>query len=66
MDYRYGYCEFDSTYTICDGEAERCRKLESLKQSLMGREWMKIRIKGEKTIHYLEEQCEYKEVKKFP
>jgi len=50
MGHRHGYCEFDCTYTICDGETKRCKKLESLKQYLVGREWMKMRIKGEKVL----------------
>ena len=49
MGHGYGYCEFDSTYTNCDEEARRCRKLDSLKQYLMGREWMKTKIKIEKS-----------------
>jgi hypothetical protein len=66
MDYRYGYCEFDSINTICNGETKRCKKLESLKKYLMGREWMKVGMKGGKTIYYLEEQWEHKKVKEVP
>ncbi len=50
MGRRHGYCEFDYVYTMCDGETKRCRKLDSLKQYLMGREWMKMRIRVEKSI----------------
>ncbi len=39
-----GYCEFDYNGTICDGRDDHCRKLKSLKQYLMGREWMKMRV----------------------
>jgi hypothetical protein len=65
MDYRHGYCEFDFIYTICNGETKLCNKLESLKEYLMGREWMKVKVKVEKTIHYLEEQWQQKEIKKL-
>jgi len=50
MGHKYGYCEFDDTYTMCGGETKRCKKLDSLKQYLMGREWMKMRIKLEESI----------------
>jgi len=50
MDPSHGFCEFDYAYAMCDGETKRCRKLNSLKQYLMGREWMKMRIKVEKSI----------------
>ncbi len=49
MAHTHGYCEFDCTYIMCDGETKRCRKLDSLKQYLMGRQWMKMRIKVEKS-----------------
>jgi len=45
IGHRYGYCEFDCSYAICKGQTERCKKVESMRQYLMGREWMKVRIK---------------------
>jgi len=49
MGHRGGYCEFDCTGTICDGQIKRCKKLDSLKQYLMRREWVKMRIKVERS-----------------
>ena len=49
MGHRHGYCEFDCTHTLCGGETKRCKKLDSLKQYLLGREWMKMRIKAEES-----------------
>lgn len=40
-----GYCEFDEMHTICDGKLKHCKKLDTLRQYLMEREWMKIRKK---------------------
>ena len=49
MDHRHGYCEFDSIYTICDGETKHCRKLNVLKRYLMERSWMGATIERKKT-----------------
>jgi len=63
INHRPAYCEFDCTYAICDGEVKHCGKLHGLRQYLMGRDWIKVRIKGEKTKQYLERHWEHKEVK---
>ena len=39
-----GHCEFDSTYSICDGEIKNCAKLDVLRRYLMGRSWMKTTL----------------------
>jgi hypothetical protein len=59
MGDRHGYCEFDCSYVICEGKTERCKKLESMRQYLTGREWVKVRIKLEKNKHYLEEEWKH-------
>jgi len=64
MGHGHGYCEFDCSYAICAGKTDRCKKLDSMKQFQMGREWMKVRIKMEENEHYLEEELKHKEVKK--
>jgi len=64
MGHRLGYCEFDCSFAICEGNTERCKKLESMKQYLTGREWMKVRTKIGKNMHYFGEEWKHKEVKK--
>jgi hypothetical protein len=41
MRHRVGHCEFDSTYSICDGDVKNCAKLNVLRRYLMERGWMK-------------------------
>lgn len=45
MSDTYSYCEFDGAKTICNGENKKCKKLNSLREYLMKREWVKMRIK---------------------
>ena len=52
MHYRDGYCEFDCTYSICDGESKHCGKLNVLRRHLMERSWMQEMIKGKKTARH--------------
>ena len=40
-DLNCGWCELDFTHASCDGEISHCEKVNSLKQYVMKREWMK-------------------------
>jgi hypothetical protein len=49
MGHGRGNCEFDCTYSTCDGEIEHCEKLNALKRYLMERSWMRATMEKKKT-----------------
>ncbi len=64
MGFDRGYCEFDDTSIVCDGKIRACRKVDSLRQYLMGRAWMKVTIEERRTGDYAEEQWKPKEAER--
>ncbi len=53
MGIKCGFCQFDRAHTDCNGDTRHCRRLEFLKQYLMGREWMKVGTNMGKSKHHL-------------
>ncbi len=46
-----GHCQFDSTFSSCEGAIEQCGEVNVLKRYLMERSWMKAATDRKKMVH---------------